>query len=170
MRTVTRLVAAGVAAGIGFGLFCAACQASGGRGFWQPLNLVAHTAWRGAPADNRFSALALTLAVGLVCAGGVAMFLPFLALATGAGMTPWLLIPTAAVYANVVWVFGDYLLWPKLDPVAAAGFPSGVAWVGHIVAGLVAGAVTAWPRPWPQIARQIRRTRRTAANSIEQGH
>jgi hypothetical protein len=166
MRTLPRLAAAGAGAGLVFALFCGACYATGGRGPWLPLNLVAHTAWRGAPTDDRLAPGSLLLALILLGVTGMVMFVPFLALGIGAGISPPLLVPAAAVYANVVWVFGDYLVWPKLDAVAAAGFSPGVAWVGHIVAGLAAGLMAVWPQPWPRLWSLLLQARSTVASGV----
>lgn len=57
MRTVSRAMAAGVVAGVVVGVWSSASMGLGGRGWLRPVNLIAHTVWRGAPTDNRFDAL-----------------------------------------------------------------------------------------------------------------
>jgi hypothetical protein len=136
---VKRICVSGLLGGLTIGVWSAVSYGLGGRGWWRPLNLVAHTVWRGAPLDGRLDTGALVVAVLVFAVGGVVVIAPYAVLAHGAGLSGPLLVLLAGAYANVVWVVGDYLLWPKLDAVAAHAFSPGVAWVAHLVGGLVAG-------------------------------
>ncbi|HEX5542977.1 MAG TPA: hypothetical protein VFX60_15680 [Micromonospora sp.] len=130
---------AGLVGGLAFALFSMIWFGFGGDGFWRPLNLVAHTFWRGAPTSGAFHLGAAVLGLVVLAVVGVLVLAPFAVLAIGAGMSAPIAIVGASIYANVVWVIGHYLVWGKLDPVAAAEFSPGVAWIAHFVAGLVGG-------------------------------
>jgi hypothetical protein len=143
MRPLARTAGAGVLAALVFAGWTVGSYGVGGRGPWRPLNLVAHLVWRAAPTSGRFSVTAAAVGLLLLLAAGIVMIAPYAALALGAGLSAPVTLIGAGVYTNAAWVIGDYLVWPKLDPVAARDFSSGVAWVGHIVAGIAAGAVLA---------------------------
>jgi hypothetical protein len=64
-----RVVRAGIAGGLAGGSVMAAFSMIAmwlaGSGFWTPLNLIAHTFWRAAPLDGRFSPTALIIGVAV---------------------------------------------------------------------------------------------------------
>lgn len=138
-----RAVAGGALAGCGFAAWTVGSYGVGGRGPWQPLNLVAHIVWRDAPTSGRYSLMGAVVGLLILLAAGIVLMAPYAALAYGGGLSAPVTLIGAAVYTNAAWVIGDYLLWPKLDPVAARHFSPGVAWLGHIVGGIAAGAVLA---------------------------
>jgi hypothetical protein len=141
---VLRIVIAGLLGGAAFALFSMIWFGLGGKTVWYPLNLVAHTLWRGAPTDGTFHPGAALLGAMVLAAIGVVVLAPFAAAAAGSGMGVVTAIIGASVYANLIWVFGHYLVWEKLDPEAADRFAPGVAWAGHLLAGLVGGAALVW--------------------------
>ena len=57
-------IADGIAGGAVMAVFSMVMLWLAGSGFWTPLNLIAHTFWRAAPLDGRFSAP--TLIIGMV--------------------------------------------------------------------------------------------------------
>jgi hypothetical protein len=132
---------AGLAGALVFLLFSMIYFVATGKGFWTPVNLIAHTIDRGAPLDGRFSLSALV--IGFVSTAVVATLalVPIVVAAYGEGMHPLLFIAGAAVYANVLWIFGHYLFWANIDPAGAKLYNPGVSWIGHILAGAAAGAV-----------------------------
>lgn len=135
-----RSVAAGlVAAGVFIG-YSMVAFVIGGRGLWQPVNLVAHTFWRSAPLDGRFHPLAAVIAGVALAAGGIVGMAFYSGLASGAALTPRATLIGAAVYGNLLWTVGHYFIWPELDPLAAEKFAPGTAWAAHTVAG-VGGAL-----------------------------
>ncbi|GIH14009.1 hypothetical protein [Rugosimonospora africana] len=138
-----RAVIAGVLAGCGFAAWTVGSYGVGGRGTWRPLNLVAHVVWRDAPTSGGFSLMGAVVGLLILLAAGIVLIAPYAALASGAGLSAPVTLVGAAVYTNAAWVIGDYLVWPKLDPVAARDFSPGVAWLGHIVGGIAAGAALA---------------------------
>ncbi|GAA5199228.1 hypothetical protein GCM10023322_74420 [Rugosimonospora acidiphila] len=141
MRYSVRVPAAGVAAAAGFACWVIGSYGMNRHGPWHPVNLIAHLAWRGAPTGSGFSAPATAVGLAIVLAAGIVMIVPFAALAYGAGLPAPATVLGAAVYTNAAWIIGDYIVWPKLDSVGAHGFSPGVAWLGHIVAGVAAGVV-----------------------------
>lgn len=138
-----RTVASGAAAAGCFTVFSMLWFGIGAEGLWRPLNLIAHTLWRGAPTGGRWHAGAVLLALVVLLLVGVVVMAPFTFLAIGAGLGPAGMAAGGAVYANVLWIFGNYWIWPAFDPLAAHEFSPGVAWAGHMVAGLAGGSVLA---------------------------
>jgi hypothetical protein len=108
-----------------------------GDGFFTPVNLIAHSLWRGAPLDGTFDGAALAL--GLVIHMMVSMVLgvviialtdsPRLGTAARSGIAMG--IPVAA------WA-GQLLAWEVVDPTARAAFTPWVLFVGHVMFGVVA--------------------------------
>lgn len=141
MRTAARVAVAGVAAAVTFLLFSMLWYFVKGEGFFKPLNLVAHVFDRGAPLNGRFSITALVVGIASVTVAAWIALVPFTVVAAGEGMHPLVFIGAAAIYANVIWIFGHYLFWAGIDPVGAKLFSAGVSWVGHMLAGAVAGLV-----------------------------
>lgn len=135
------IVLAGLLAGLTFAGYSMVAFAIEGRGVWRPLNLVAHTLWRGAPTDDRSNLGAIGLGLVTAVAAGVVLFVPYAGLALGAGMRGAYLVGGPVIFGNVAWIIGHYFVWPSADPVAAASFSASVAWVAHMLAGLVGGFV-----------------------------
>lgn len=65
----TRILRAGIAGGMAGGMVMAVFSMImlwlAGSGFWTPLNLIAHTFWRSAPLDGRFSVPALGIGIAV---------------------------------------------------------------------------------------------------------
>jgi hypothetical protein len=65
----TKILRAGVAGGMAGGavmaMFSMIMLWLAGSGFWTPLNLIAHTVWRSAPLDGRFSVAALVIGIAV---------------------------------------------------------------------------------------------------------
>jgi hypothetical protein len=109
--------------------------AATGDGFWQPLNLIAHTVWRGAPLDGGFSAgaLVLGLAIHMMTSATLGVVIAVAAhrrraAAVMVGMTVGL----------GVWLVNQYAVWPLLDSAAADRFTPWVFAVGHLMFGVAA--------------------------------
>lgn len=109
---------------------------------WKPVNLVAATFWAGAPDDAAFSLPAAVLGFGVLLAVGVVMGVGYGALAVNMGLRhSAMLILIAVTLANVLWVFGHFLVWPAINEAAASQFDTLTAWIGHWIYGLVMGLV-----------------------------
>lgn len=159
MRTISRVIVAGLVATAVFTLYSALWFAGSGEGFWRPVNLVAHTIWSGAPVDGAFHLGAALLGLVVLVVAGVLVMVPYAWLTIQAGTRGLFLILGAAVYANVVWIFGHNLAWNALDPLAAGAYTPGVAWVGHMLAGLAGGTTLALTHATEPHARQPRHAR-----------
>ena len=113
-----------------------------GPGFWTPLNLIAHAAWRSAPLDGTFSVAALVVGVLVHFAVAVCFGLVFAALmAPAAGWNTKTITTTLSgvAYGLVIWLVMHVLVWPVADPAAAAAFPLWIFAVGHVIYGLTVG-------------------------------
>lgn len=120
-----------------------------GSGFWQPLNLIAHTVWRDAPLDARFSLGAALLGlvvhmmtsmmVGVVFALAMQRIHGNLAAVAGLGMA----------VGVVMWLVMQYAVWRIVDPGAARAFTPWVFGVGHAMFGLAIGLVVGAPTAAP---------------------
>lgn len=51
-HTLIRAGVSGTAGGIVMAIWSMAALLASGAGFWTPINLIAHTFWRGAPLDG----------------------------------------------------------------------------------------------------------------------
>lgn len=114
-----------------------------GAGFWTPLNLIAHTLWRGAPLDATFSwgALVLGMVVHLMMAILLGVVFSVAAARYPASRTT--LLGAGMVYGVVVWLLLQYVLWPLVDAAAAQAFTAWVFAVGHLLYGMVTAMVVA---------------------------
>lgn len=163
-----RTGAAGVVAGAAFAGWSVGSYAVGGRGTWRPLNLVAHSLWRGAALDGRLHPAEAIVGLLVAVAMGTVLTAPYAIVLWQAEISPALVVVAgAAIYFNAAWVVGDYILWPRIDPVGAAGFSPGVAWLAHIVAGAAAGTVLAVSPH--SLGRALRRGGRALASALPGG-
>ncbi|ACU72542.1 conserved hypothetical membrane spanning protein [Catenulispora acidiphila DSM 44928] len=134
-------VTAGVVGGVPMAAWSMFMMHLSGRGWWTPLNLIAHTFWRSAPLDGTFSLLASVLgtAVHVVVA---AVF--GIAIAVVAGRRPnsrSMVIATGLLFASLVWSVMQFGVWRTLDRQAAADFTPWVMASGHFVFGIGAAAI-----------------------------
>ena len=134
-RTIGFGLLVGLTGGSLMALWAMVALAATGHGFFTPVNLIAHTLWRGAPLDGSFVPAALILgltvhlaistAVGTTLAwfvvrgsldGGIVFFL-----ALGLGVGAW-----------IVQAFA----WPAVDNSASASFTPWVLAVAHVLFAL----------------------------------
>lgn len=148
-QIVVRGALAGMVGGMMMAMWSMVALWLNGSGIWQPLNLIAHTAWHGAPLDGKFSLgasvlglvvhLTTSMMLGVVFALGVQRIHGNLAALTSLGM----------VLGIVMWLVMQYGVWRLVDPAAAQAFAPSVFGVGHAMfgatLGLVVGAPTAAP-------------------------
>lgn len=141
-RTRTRGAMAGAAGGMVMAMWSMIVLWLAGVGFWSPLNLIAHTVWRGAPLGATFSGGALVL--GLVIHMMMSMILGMV-LAVGVrtvsrlGRNPVTVATTGMVFGLVVWVVMQYVIWKAVDPAAAPLFTAWVFALGHLMFGAATG-------------------------------
>jgi hypothetical protein len=108
-------------------------------GFWTPLNLIAHTIWRGAPLDAEFSGGGLVLGgiihmmMSMGLGAGIAVLVSRV---TRLGATLGSRIVTGVVIAMTVWAVTEYVIWPLIDSAAADAFTTWIFAVAHLVFGM----------------------------------
>jgi hypothetical protein len=148
-NTVTRGAVAGALAGMAMAMWSMIVLWLTGSGFWQPLNLIAHTFWRGAPLDAKFSLgaavlglvvhMMMSMMLGVVFAAGVQRIHANLAATAGLGM----------IFGIVIWLVMQYGVWRAVDADAANAFTGWVFGVGHAMYGVTLGLVAAAPATAP---------------------
>jgi hypothetical protein len=140
-QAVVRGALAGMVGGMVMAMWSMVALWLTGSGFWQPLNLIAHTLWRGAPLDAKFSVSAallglvvhmtMSMMVGVVFALGVQRIHGNLTAVVGLGM----------IVGIVIWVVMQYGVWRMVDADAAKAFTPWVFAVGHAMFGVATGLV-----------------------------
>jgi hypothetical protein len=142
-RVVRAGVAGGIAGGMVMAVFSMIMLRLAGSGFWKPLNLIAHTFWRAAPLDGRFSAGALV--IGMVVHMMMAMLFGTL-IAAAAYRLPAarsLVIAGGMLFAALLWAVMQYGIWRAIDAAAAQAFTPWVFAIAHLLFGMMAAAFAA---------------------------
>jgi hypothetical protein len=109
-------------------------------GFWTPLNLIAHTFWRSAPLDGRFSVAALV--VGMAVHMMMAMLFGTL-IAAAAFRLPRarsLVIAAGMLFTVLLWAVMQYGIWRAVDAAASRDFTPWVFAVAHLLFGMMAAS------------------------------
>jgi hypothetical protein len=109
-------------------------------GFWTPLNLIAHTFWRSAPLDGRFSAAALV--IGMAVHMTMAMLFGTL-IAVAAFRLPGarsLVIAAGVMFTALLWAVMQYGIWRAIDATAAGDFTPWVFAIAHLLFGMMAAS------------------------------
>jgi hypothetical protein len=137
----TRVLRAGIAGGMTggavMGAFSMIMLWLAGSGFWTPVNLVAHTFWRSAPLDGRFSSAALV--IGMAAHLTMAMLLGIL-IAAGAVRLPGarsLVIAAGMLFTVLLWAVMQYVIWRAVDAAAARDFTPWVFAIAHLLFGMM---------------------------------
>jgi uncharacterized membrane protein YagU involved in acid resistance len=128
-----------------------------GVGFWTPLNLIAHTVWRGAPLGATFSWGALVLGMVVHVMMATLLGMVFAALVSRYSTNRTALLTAGMVYGVMIWLLMQYVLWPLVDAAAAQAFTAWVFATGHLLYGMVTAMVVA-----PALAAGVLRRERTA--------
>jgi hypothetical protein len=144
--TIRRGAVAGMVGGAMMAMFAMLAMwlaAPAETGFWTPINLIAHTLWRGAPLDYEFSVGALVLGMvlhmmmAMALGAAVATIVGRVArLRTGLGSR----VLTGVGIALMVWVVMEYIAWPLVDRAAADAFTTWIFAVSHVTFGMVTAA------------------------------
>lgn len=145
--TIRRGAVAGMVGGAMMAMFAMVAMwldGSAETGFWTPINLIAHTVWRGAPLDYEFSLGALVLGMilhmmmAMTLGAAVATIVSKVArLGTSLGSR----LLTGVGIALLVWLVMEYVAWPLVDRAAAESFTTWIFAVSHIIFGMVTAAV-----------------------------
>ncbi len=141
MQIVTRGALAGAVGGMVMAMWSMIVLWAAHAGFWEPLNLIAHTFWRAAPLGSEFSFgaavlglivhMMMSMVLGVVFALGAQRIRGQAATLAGIGMA----------FGLVVWVLMQYIVWPIVDADAAEAFTPWVFAVGHAMFGATTGLV-----------------------------
>ncbi|MGH3520929.1 MAG: hypothetical protein ACRDT6_27355 [Micromonosporaceae bacterium] len=139
--TIRRGAGAGMVGGAMMAMFAMVAMwldGSAETGFWTPVNLIAHTLWRGAPLDAEFSIGALlAVTLHMMMAMAVATIVGRVArLGTGLGSRVF----TGVGIALMVWAVMEYIAWPLFDRVAADAFTTWIFAASHVMFGMVTAA------------------------------
>ena len=142
-----RVVRAGVVGGIAGGMVMAAFSMIAlwlaGSGFWAPLNLIAHTFWRAAPLDGRFSGAALVIGVGVHMMMAMLVGTLIAAAAYRLPAARSLVIAGGMLSAALLRAVMQYGIWRAVDAAAAQAFTAWVFALAHLLFGMMAASFAA---------------------------
>lgn len=110
-------------------------------GFWEPLNLIAHTLWRAAPLGSEFSLGAAALGLIVHMMMSMVLGVVFALGAQRIGAHAVTLAGIGMVFGLVVWLLLQYVVWRIVDADAAGAFTPWVFAVGHAMFGATTGLV-----------------------------
>jgi hypothetical protein len=135
VRTIRFGLLVGVTGGSVMALWAMGALAATGHGFFTPVNLIAHTAWRGAPLDGRFvpAAFALGLFIHLTISTIVGTVLA--GFVERGSLDGGIVFFVAMVVGVVAWVVQAFA-WPAVDSTASASFTPWVLAVAHVLFAL----------------------------------
>lgn len=140
MRALRVGVLAGIVAGAVMAVWSMAAMWVTGSGFWLPLNLIAHTFYRAAPLDARFSAPALVIGLAVHMTVASTFGIAIAALAQRLRRTRTLVIVGGLLFTAVVWPVMQWGVWYSIDETAAEGFKEWIFAGAHLIFGVaVAG-------------------------------
>lgn len=131
---------AGMAGGMVMAMWSMVVLAATGKGFWAPVNLIAHLVWRDAPLSGGFSggALALGLLIHMATSMMLGVAIALVADRARAGRLAATALGMTAGLA--VWLVNQDGIWHAIDSAAAHRFTPWVFALGHLMFGVVAGA------------------------------
>lgn len=132
---------AGLVGGVVMAMWSMVVLAATRAGFWTPVNLIAHTIWRGAPTDGSFRVGALLLGLMVHMVMSVAFGVVLATLATRLAGTLPALLAAGMTFGLVLWLVNQYVIWPAIDETAAQAFTPWVFAIGHLMFGLVAAVL-----------------------------
>jgi hypothetical protein len=160
----TKILRAGVAGGMAGGavmaMFSMIMLWAAGSGFWTPLNLIAHTVWRSAPLDGRFSVAALVIGMAVHLTMAMLFGTVIAAAAVRLPASRSLVIAAGMLFTALLWAVMQYGIWRAVDATAARDFTPWVFAVAHLMFGMLAAMFAgiviedADPPPRHALARQ----------------
>lgn len=145
MQTVTRGALAGAVGGMVMAMWSMIALWLNHDGFWQPLNLIAHTFWRSAPLGSQFSFGAAVLGLIVHMMTSMALGVVLLLVVQRVHGNAAALAGIGMVFGLVVWVLMQYVVWRIVDADAAQAFTPWVFALGHVMFGATTGLVAAVP-------------------------
>lgn len=131
----------GMAGGAMMAMWSMIALAVSGDGFWTPVNLIAHTVWRGAPLDGAFSAGGLALGLMLHMMLSAMLGVGIVTMARPAGHSVGAVVGVAFGVTAAAYV-GQLVLWHAIDDASASAFTGWVLAVGHVAFAMTVAAGT----------------------------
>jgi hypothetical protein len=107
------------------------------------LNLIAHTFWRAAPLDGRFSGAALVIGVSVHMMMAMLVGTLIAAAASRLPAARSLVIAGGMLFAAPLWAVMQYGIWRAVDATAAQAFTPWVFAVAHLMFGMMAALFAA---------------------------
>lgn len=101
-----------------------------GRGFWMPVNLIAHTVWHGAPLNGAFSVPALLLGMTVHLSISMMIGIVMAVLIAYEEFHGLMVFVVALCLGMGAWVVQTFV-WPAIDPTASAAFSPWIFAVAH---------------------------------------
>lgn len=134
-RTMTFGLSVGLTGGLLMALWAMAALAVTGHGFFTPVNLIAHTVWRGAPLDGTFVPAAFLLGLGIHLAISISVGTVLAWFVLRGSLDGSIVFFVAMVVGVVAWVVQAFA-WPAVDSTASASFTPWVLAVAHVLFAL----------------------------------
>ncbi len=138
IRSLRGGAVAGMLGGAMMAMFSMVALAATGKGFWTPVNLIAHTVWDEAPLDGAFSGGGLVVGIAVHMAVSMMLGVATVLVAGRVGRAAPGALAVGLGIAGMAWV-GQRIVWPAIDEAAASAFTDWVLLVGHVPFGMVAG-------------------------------
>ena len=138
-KTIKRGALAGIAGGVVMAMWAMIALWADGSGFFAPLNLLAHTVWRGAPLDGTFNggAVVLGMVIHLTTSTVLGVVLALVLARVGAlRQNLAVQLVTGIGFGLIVWVVAQFGIWPLIDEQAAPKFTPWAFAIGHAIFGL----------------------------------
>ena len=144
-RKIIQGAVLGAVGGMAMAMWSMIALAATGRGFFAPVNFIAHSVWRDAPLDGGFNGAALGL--GIIIHMMVSMMLGATIVAGSSRRS----ISTAgaitvSIGASMAAWAGQLVAWDAIDSDARSLFTPWVLFVGHLMFAMVAAGWTTLAR------------------------
>ena len=143
LRALRMGVPVGIAAGAVMAVWLMVAMWVIGAGFWISLNLVAHTFYRSAPLNDKFSAVALVIGLAVHMTVAIIFGTAIAALVQRLPGQRSLVIAGGILFVAVVWPVMQYGVWYSIDERAAGGVNDWVFAGAHLIFGMVAAGIAA---------------------------
>lgn len=138
-KTIKRGALAGMAGGVVMAMWAMIALWADGSGFWAPLNLLAHTLWRGAPLDGTFNGGAVVLGIVIHMTTSTMLGVVLAVILAQVGALRQNLagqLVTGMGFGLIVWVVAQFGIWRLIDEQAAPKFTPWAFAIGHAIFGL----------------------------------
>lgn len=131
-RTVKFGLLVGMVGGTGMAMWSMMALAVTGHGFWTPVNLIAHTFWKGAPLDGAFSMPALAIGMSVHLMISMAIGLVMAVLVEHRALDGLSVLTVGLVLGVGAWTVQAFA-WPAVDSTASSTFTPWVFAVADVM-------------------------------------